>query len=1122
MPPASPPPSSEPPPPPADSTGSPQADVCPNVPGDQASGPCADVECSTSGGTWNSDSCLFPVVDLTASSTSSTDSAEVLPEESDTDNTDFADIGTPPDPNAPDNRPLVDLSATTTEMAAIDPQFIVANDNDGTGSKIGGTIFTGNATASTTVKNVLNITRANVDGPGVTNSSHITADTDNEAILATADETRAFTGQNKALGGEGTATIGTGKAVASAEVMNVVNTNLFNSNGMVLFLNPLNGDGFDLRNFDLSYFFDEGPGSSPTQYGCTILTCLNSSNLSILNKNVAEVTNNVEVRAETGANTATSTLQGDVDVTTGNAYAVANVLNLVNTNFINSSYLVLSMNNFGDLNDDIVLPGASFFEQLLASGNSLPDMNSSSYVVNNDNDEDFFGTTTANAITGENVATTTGTAFGSGEIHTGNAYTSTNSFTAANQTRVGGSSVLLSFRVWGQWSGSVQGLPGGMTWHATRAADDRSWLIEIISTGGGSGAGGAGVYNSSDFLASSTNKANVKTDVNVWAVTGQNVAETEDGVGRITTGDAYAAANVINMVNTNIVGRNWIFGSFNIFGDWSGDISFGGSSPDLRVDTRVDAPASIPPDSEVTYRFSVTNNGDVGASGVVLRTQYDKNLLILTRSNFVGANTAEGMQWSLGTIPSHGSKEVVVTARVRARDLPAGTKISIPLNAIVESGEHDQNDADNEDGIAIQVTAPGQSNGGTSEDTGGSGPGDNGGGSPPPSDNSGGSPPPSGGGNNNPPPSGGGNPGPSGGGNNNPAPSGGGNPAPSGGGSPAVSGGGGGGGGGSGAGGTVLAPLISIKKTHVVSAGTAPALVDYKVVVFNEKYAGPAYKGVLTDTLYSPSGKVMSNRSWDLDAVAPGDEITLTYSVEFAASTAPGTYYNVARVTGTLSPTASGVYPPMNPIEVRDTVVFAANGSVLGAATSTPVFNISTSTLKVASTAAPSSCTPLLSANLKPGSPNKADVLKLQIFLNTQGSKLPTTGFFGPMTSVAVKSFQRTYAAEILTPVGLSSPTGLVYASTIRKINKVVCGGAVPTPGTPSQVSVPASPTASAAAAASASTQVSPAPAKPKAPVKPKAAAPAKVEQPKTGGTLFGSFGGLFSNLVPKTANPGR
>ena len=56
---------------------------------------------------------------------------------------------------------------------------------------------------------------------------------------------------------------------------------------------------------------------------------------------------------------------GDAGVTTGNAYAAANVLNLVNTNIVNSSYLLLSFNNFGDLSQDITLPSDGFFSAAL-------------------------------------------------------------------------------------------------------------------------------------------------------------------------------------------------------------------------------------------------------------------------------------------------------------------------------------------------------------------------------------------------------------------------------------------------------------------------------------------------------------------------------------------------------------------------------------------------------------------------------------------------------------------------------------------------------------------------------------------------------------------------------------
>lgn len=71
---------------------------------------------------------------------------------------------------------------------------------------------------------------------------------------------------------------------------------------------------------------------------------------------------------------------------------------------------------------------------------------------------------------------------------------------------------------------------------------------------------------------------------------------------------------------------------------------------------------------------------------------------------------------------------------------------------------------------------------------------------------------------------------------------------------------------------------------------------------------------------------------------------------------------------------------------------------------------------------------------------NVEQVKKLQEFLNKwMGSKLPITGYYGPMTYAQVKAFQAKYGDDILKPWGLNEPTGLVYLATLRKINKLEC-----------------------------------------------------------------------------------
>lgn len=66
------------------------------------------------------------------------------------------------------------------------------------------------------------------------------------------------------------------------------------------------------------------------------------------------------------------------------------------------------------------------------------------------------------------------------------------------------------------------------------------------------------------------------------------------------------------------------------------------------------------------------------------------------------------------------------------------------------------------------------------------------------------------------------------------------------------------------------------------------------------------------------------------------------------------------------------------------------------------------------------------------------EVLWLQKVLNYEGL-LPDdcmTGHFGPRTLAAVRIYQDKYRDEILTPNGLTAPTGNVYASTMRCLNK--------------------------------------------------------------------------------------
>lgn len=907
-------------------------------------------------------------------------------------------------------------NATSTDGApGANAGQVIATSSNGTGGKhdVGGAIVTGDATATTSAQNNVNLNDVgNADSPctprdvdqngGCLTSSAYTATSSNDALVGNIASSTASTGANTADGGQGLATVVTGNAFAFANVINLINTNIFNSQGLLLFLNQIFSTGLDLRDFNLNYFFDGQAGNSPTvnkdtgQPQCTLLTCPTSSAINVLSGNTATVTNSVIVRADAGGNTASTTDTGDASIGTGNAYAAANVVNLVNTNIVNSSYLLASFNNFGDLDGDITLPGDDFFSKLFAHGGSAPDMNSSSYAVNNTNQLGLTGTTTTNADTGANTASTTGT--GSGLVTTGNAYSKSNTYTDANKNYVGGTSAFFMFRVAGEWTGNVKSLPDGLHFKRMYDAVDHNGIFststlvlvtnentdkESVPVGDPNGlqnpegAPGANCTppqdqnlqpgeapvpvnncsNSSSFLASSTNAAAVDNNVDVAANTGHNMAFTKDGDAHVISGDAYAIANVVNLINTNIVGRNWIFALFNVLGNWNGNISFGRSS--LQLDAKTTA-ASVLPGADVTYSFTITNNGDRDADDITLKADFDHSLLSFTDSE--GVPTDSGRQWHIPTVRRGQSQTFTYTAHVGS-SIPSGTARTIPVAASVLSDGSGANAQASFTLATLNVVSPPSSGGG----------GGGGRSSSPKTVNKSADALPV----------------------------------------PASS---------------SKEPSVTVDKTVVRVGTTTPTTVDYKVVVTNAKDAGPLYGAKLADTLFNPDGSIMYNRSWDLQDLASGDQITLTYSVEFSTTTAiaAGTYRNIASVTGEKFKLGSG--QAMLPALGEGTVSFGTGGMVLGAATD---------------------CSLAVNQALNYGMRNP-EVIKLQSFLNAQqGSGLPVTGFFGPMTRAAVSAFQTAFSSDILAPLGLAHPTGTVGGMTMRKIRDLACTDSAAASSTP-------------------------------------------------------------------------
>ncbi len=553
-------------------------------------------------------------------------------------------------------------------------------------------IQTGDAVAGLEVQNEANTTEINtpVTEPSESNAipeedtvlldllpvdqpaeSTTLASTTNLATTTTDATSAAQTGENSASGE--TASVTTGDAIAYVDLLNVVNTNIINSDGLVSFINDALGyDTFDLRpDFDLVYAgFDTAASTSSCEPGI----CASDPLLLYSSSNTAVIDNSVTVIADTGLNTA----DGDTaQIETGNAYASANIINVANTNIVDSQYLLLIFNNFSDYAGDIVLPSSNFFDQFLTNNAIIPGN------VTTTNDAVVENNIETVAYTGDNIASGDDTS-----IETGSAVASSDVTNLINQNFIGGSTFSMLIRVHGDWTGTISGLPEGMTWRETERG------IEIISTTDTPGL----PIKTSDIDI--TNSASIQNNVHVYALTGDNEVNGEST--SIKTGDAYAGSSIMNIANTNIIGSNWSNLIFNIYGNWSGNLTFG--QPDLWLGVTASTPATpVMPGGLVTYTFTVFNHGDTTAPNVTLDGLFENDTLSFSegeRSTFGNDHTKQ--RWSLGDIKSGETKEFTHVAKMSDK-IDRNAVSAIPLTSRVTSSQRDANNSDNEEVVTVYV-----------------------------------------------------------------------------------------------------------------------------------------------------------------------------------------------------------------------------------------------------------------------------------------------------------------------------------------------------------------------------------------------------------------------------------
>ena len=409
---------------------------------------------------------------------------------------------------------------------------------------------------------------------------------DNEALVANEAGATANTGANKISASEGEAAIETGDALAYANVLNLLNTNVVGTDFEIQFLDFL-------ENYQGSLDFNQIWEEFVAQGGT------NPSLFQIQNSNLAILDNQVEVVANSGDNEIDGS--GEAAIKTGSATALANVINLVNLNLVGSQFFLGVLNIFGNFEGDLIFPAP---EKFLASvGATGSDEGAGAAVaapvaVISQNTAMVSNEVTAGANTGANQVTDSQ---GDSVIQTGNAVSQANAVSVVNTNIQSNNWFFLMINNFSRQLAQVFGWAAPGETESLASGEPNIFQLGLSAESMATSSPG-----SSQSVVANQNDAAVTNQVTATANTGANQINDNQGDSRIETGDAKAVSNLVNLVNLNILGSRWFMGLVNIFGDWQGNVVF--AYPDVEVKL-TDGLGQAMVGEQVHYQLHYQNQG---------------------------------------------------------------------------------------------------------------------------------------------------------------------------------------------------------------------------------------------------------------------------------------------------------------------------------------------------------------------------------------------------------------------------------------------------------------------------------------------------------------------------------
>lgn len=262
----------------------------------------------------------------------------------------------------------------------------------------------------------------------------------------------------------------------------------------------------------------------------------------------ATISNTLDSLAQTGNAEVTKNSTGG-DATTGDAQAIANIMNMMNSgiNLLSGGNIVTFMRDIvGDVTGDLFLdPGQLPSSQQDTSNTSLTVNQQATGTINNDIN---LGAQSGNASVNKNTSAGSATS-GDADV-VANVVNMINSAIASNQSFLG----VLNIR--GNLNGDILMPP------------------EALNKLLGSNAPSALVSNQSvtnqSLLAEINNQTSINNDVSLSALTGDAKVAGNTSAGSASSGNANTKLNVLNLTGSDTIGDNALLVFVNVLGKWTG------------------------------------------------------------------------------------------------------------------------------------------------------------------------------------------------------------------------------------------------------------------------------------------------------------------------------------------------------------------------------------------------------------------------------------------------------------------------------------------------------------------------------------------------------------------------